>query len=62
MTATVEYELSDETHSITRDVVHTEKDSYVVAHDETDGHGVSRKVLIPEHRVVMIHEGEGGEV
>lgn len=61
MTATIEYELFGETHSITRDEAHTEKDGYVVAYDEKE-RGITSKVNIPDHRVVMIHEGDEDEV
>lgn len=59
MTATIEYELGGETHSITREEAHTELEGYVVAYDEEE-RGVSRKVKIPKERVVMIY-GEGDE-
>jgi len=56
--ATIEYELYGETHSITRDEAHTEKDGYVVAYDNPEEPGVTRKISIPKERVVMIYEGE----
>lgn len=60
MSATIEYELNGETHSITREDYHTDVDRYVTALDyDSDGRGV-RKVKIPDTRVVMIHEGRNG--
>jgi archaeosine-15-forming tRNA-guanine transglycosylase len=55
MSVTIEYELDGETHNITREEYHTERDGYVTAYSQ-DGADIIRKVKIPEHRVVMIHE------
>jgi len=54
MTA-IEYELHDETEMLSRDVVHTEKDGWVVAFNEGDDGSVKHKVQISKERVVKIH-------
>ena len=56
MTA-IEYELHDETEVLSRDVVHTEKDGWVVAFNERDDGGVKHKIQIPKERVVKIYRG-----
>jgi len=58
MTATIEYELDGETHSITRDEHHMDTPRYVTAYDNPDGEGVTRLVKIPDCRVVMIHDND----
>jgi archaeosine-15-forming tRNA-guanine transglycosylase len=55
MPATIEYEVDGETHSITRQEYHMDVDGYVTAYTQ-NGTEITRKVKIPEHRVVMIYE------
>ena len=55
MTATIEYELDGETHTVTREQYHTDVDRYVTAFNQ-QGTEITQKVKIPDTRVVMIHE------
>jgi len=59
MTATIEYELDGETHTVTREHYHTDVDRYVTAYNQ-NATKITQKVKIPDCRVVMIHETENG--
>jgi len=51
----IKYELNGDTKLVERDVVHTEKDGYVVGFDKTDERGVKNQITVPKERVVMIY-------